>query len=386
MTRTWIGTALAFFLFFSVDCGKKGPLVLPLVKAPQKIETFALAQRGDKAILEWTNPAAYLDGSPLSEIGAVDIWLLVEEKPASGTFQKLVPDIFEKQAKLAISLKNKELSGCRKNTDESSQDFVYRHTLNPGQMAGQRLTFGMKVKDKKEKESDFSKLLSIETKALPGAPQNVKVTAFEDRLEVRWDPPSAGTGKVIEKIPATPPEKSTEKMEPVSSSGIAGYNIYRSEGQGGAVLLNSTIVTETKYDDKEFAFGQPYRYFVRASVTASSPYQESEDSETAEVIPKDIFPPAAPSGLLPVAGNDFIALSWEANREKDLAGYYLWRKTEGEAEFALLTPQPISESSYTDRAVEKGKVYTYAISVRDLSGNESPKSEPVSEIVKEKNP
>ena len=49
-----------------------------------------------------------------------------------------------------------------------------------------------------------------------------------------------------------------------------------------------------------------------------------------------------------------------------------------------MTPEPISESSYTDRAVEKGKVYTYAISVRDLNGNESPKSEAVSEIVKEK--
>jgi fibronectin type 3 domain-containing protein len=86
---------------------------------------------------------------------------------------------------------------------------------------------------------------------------------------------------------------------------------------------------------------------------------------------------------VPVTGRGFIALSWEANREKDFAGYKVWRRVEGEAEDKLLTPQLLVENAYTDAAIEKGRRYRYAISSVDRNGNESPRTETVADSLKD---
>ncbi|MCK4430951.1 MAG: hypothetical protein KAW19_06575, partial [Candidatus Aminicenantes bacterium] len=120
----------------------------------------------------------------------------------------------------------------------------------------------------------------------------------------------------------------------------------------------------------------------RASVTESSPFLESEDSEIKKISAKDTFAPASVAGLVSVAGKDVIALSWDASKEEDLAGYQVWRKVEGEDEFVLLTFEPIRENSYSDITVEKNTRYYYAITVVDESGNESQKSEIVSDVIR----
>ncbi len=56
---------------------------------------------------------------------------------------------------------------------------------------------------------------------------------------------------------------------------------------------------------------------------------------------------------------------------------------EGKDEFVLLTPQPIAENAFNDTTVEKDKRYHYAVTAQDNSGNESRKSESVSEIIKD---
>jgi fibronectin type 3 domain-containing protein len=64
-----------------------------------------------------------------------------------------------------------------------------------------------------------------------------------------------------------------------------------------------------------------------------------------------------------------IELAWERNTEADLAGYRIYRATgngpmEQLAEVSLLP-------TYSDRAVEHGKIYRYAITSVDRAGNES---------------
>ena len=66
-------------LFTFVFCGKKGPILPPIKKIPQNVEVFEIAQRGEKLILEWENPSAYADGSHLSEIAEIEIWLAERE-------------------------------------------------------------------------------------------------------------------------------------------------------------------------------------------------------------------------------------------------------------------------------------------------------------------
>ena len=99
-------------------------------------------------------------------------------------------------------------------------------------------------------------------------------------------------------------------------------------------------------------------------------------------MPKDTFAPEPPEGLVSVAGQDVLAISWDANVEEDLAGYRVWRKEEGATEFRLLTQEPIRDSAYNDREVEKGKTYAYAVTAVDHSGNESHKSKTISDRIR----
>jgi fibronectin type 3 domain-containing protein len=114
------------------------------------------------------------------------------------------------------------------------------------------------------------------------------------------------------------------------------------------------------------------------------PYLESEDSEKIEILPKDTFAPAPPKGLISVAGQDVLSITWDANTENDLDGYRVWRREEGTAEFQLMTPEAIKENAYNDRAVKKGTTYMYIVTALDKSGNESKRSKRISDRIRER--
>ena len=68
-----IGITAVLALFCS--CGKKGPILPPLVKIPKAVETAALAQIGTEFHLSWRLPTSYLDGSPIEKIEVLEIWI-----------------------------------------------------------------------------------------------------------------------------------------------------------------------------------------------------------------------------------------------------------------------------------------------------------------------
>jgi fibronectin type 3 domain-containing protein len=102
---------------------------------------------------------------------------------------------------------------------------------------------------------------------------------------------------------------------------------------------------------------------------------ESDLSDEASIVPRDIFPPAAPKGLQGSTAPNSIELNWERNTEEDLNGYRVYR---GEGNGALEKIADVTAvPSYSDRKVEHGKSYRYAITAVDQAGNESPRSAPV---------
>jgi len=175
-------------------------------------------------------------------------------------------------------------------------------------------------------------------------------------------------------------------MDQSSPANLKGFNIYRIEGGKGSRRLNESLVKGELYSDKQFVFGQIYKYFIRASATESSPHLESEDSKVVEILAKDTFAPAPPKGLISVAGQGFISLSWDANPEDDLDGYRVWREEEGEKEFIPITREIIKENAFIDRAVRSGRKYSYCVTALDRAGNESQKSEVISDRIRERCP
>lgn len=128
------------------------------------------------------------------------------------------------------------------------------------------------------------------------------------------------------------------------------------------------------YDDT-VEFGKDYSYYVQAIAPAGEGTAESEDSAAVSIKPIDTFPPAVPTGLSYILGARTIEFSWTRNTEPDLAGYRVYRAFENNS-FERVTDTR-DTTSYSDRNIEAGKHYRYAVTAIDRAGNESKMSEPL---------
>ena len=95
-------------------------------------------------------------------------------------------------------------------------------------------------------------------------------------------------------------------------------------------------------------------------------------SETLAITPADIFPPAVPGALTAEPGVGAIELAWDRNAEPDFRGYNIYRSVE-DGPFEKIASL-IEAPAYSDRQVEAGKRYRYAVTAVDQVGNESERS------------
>ena len=351
MRRT-AALALAAALCAAPGCGKKGPLLEPLVRTPQKVEALRAVQRGDRILVGWRNPDTSVDGSPLAGVSGAEVWILEQDKDRAAAGRMTAKE-FAAKARLAGTLTEDDLRG------EAGPVFAY--PLTGKAPAGLRLRFSVKVKDSRSRESEFADPVVIEPRVVPGPIRELEARVHEAGVELSWKAPEANADG---SVPAR----------------VAGYNIYRRDMAGRDKAMNAALVREPRFEDRGVPFGEPVRYLVRASASEAPPYFESADSEVREVVPEDVFPPAPPAGVVPVAGRGFVSLSWQAGRERDLAGYRVRRREEGGAEEVLLSDGLLLENAFTDTTIEKGKRYRYSMTAVDLRGNESARAETVVEV------
>ena len=92
----------------------------------------------------------------------------------------------------------------------------------------------------------------------------------------------------------------------------------------------------------------------------------------------DTTPPAAPTGLVAVAGSGAIDLNWSDNREADLAGYTVYRASQSGGPYTALNGALLAASAYSDASVTAGTTYWYVVTASDASPNESALSAEVS--------
>jgi predicted phage tail protein len=147
------------------------------------------------------------------------------------------------------------------------------------------------------------------------------------------------------------------------------------ETKSGLALLATSAAPS--YQDTSFEFGKSYLYIVRSVLTANGLSLESDDSQHVIVTPRDIFPPAAPQGLvaalLPGATPEsfVVELSWSISLETDLAGYRVYRSEQENVRGQLLTAELLLAPAYRDTSVEPGHHYWYTVTAVDHAGNES---------------
>jgi hypothetical protein len=100
------------------------------------------------------------------------------------------------------------------------------------------------------------------------------------------------------------------------------------------------------------------------------------------VTPKDQFPPAAPRSLAVIAGSGVINLIWDANVEKDVAGYLVLRGEAPSDTLQAIIKEPMTAATFRDESVRPGVRYVYAVVAVDTAGNTSGQSNRVEETAR----
>lgn len=157
--------------------------------------------------------------------------------------------------------------------------------------------------------------------------------------------------------------------QPVLCFDLAGYRIYRSEGSRFTSVAELPE-TDARWLDGGAERGTQYLYRVTALDGSGN---ESEPSETLEIVPTDITPPNPPQQLTAELEKRGVRLRWEPSPDSDVKLYVIYRSDypggKPSRELALIDGRP----TYLDRRGKAGLVY--ALSAVDTSGNEGRRQE-----------
>jgi hypothetical protein len=238
--------------------------------------------------------------------------------------------------------------------------------------------YRVRTRASRKRASADSNTATVRVYPVPERIASVQSRTTESAIELSWSAPLRTSGG--DPLPA-----------------VSGYHIYRGELDPSSADAASKDLTQpkwislltllassttTSYRDTFFDFGKTYLYVTRSVVLAGGSALESSDSPPVIVTPRDIFPPAAPQGLvaavLPGAapGSLQVDLSWSINLETDLAGYRVYRSEERGTRGQPLTPDLLPTPSYRDTSVLPGHRYWYSVTAVDRAGNESEPSAP----------
>ncbi len=342
------------------NCGKRRPPLPPVERVQQRTELLSGVQRGNQVILSWPAPLRNASDVSVQSIRRIDVYRLAEKPRAP---LGLTEEEFATRSTLIGSVTYDEIKGV-------NEVLTYTDTL---ELAGEpaRLRYAVRYVNAAGQRAAFSNFLLLEPAArIAQAPTMITTgkEVSEDAITISWQPPAANI----------------DGSSPVN---LLGYNVYRVAERESEVSLpiNDAPISGTQYQDRNFKFGEAYRYVVRAvSLGTEGGQVESLSSNSISVSPHDTFAPSAPASITVAAAPGRLSIFFPANPEADIAGYNIYRSTDPDLpkdKWNKLNPGLLTRTTFQDEKVESGKRYFYYLTAVDQVGNLSPLSEVVSETV-----
>lgn len=352
------------FALLSAGCGKRRPPLPPIERVPQRTEALSGAQRGNQVILSWPAPQRNANDESVQSIRRIDVYRLAEQPRAP---LGLTEEDFASRATLIGSVTYDQIKSATDN-------LTYTDTL---ELAGEptRLRYAVRYVNASGQRAAFSNFLVVEPAARVAQPPTIISTGnevAEETITIAWQPPAANI----------------DGSTPVN---VLGYNVYRIDDsddparEQSQTAINTSLVAGTRFADRNFKFGDTYRYIVRSvSLGTEGAQVESLNSNVLSVSPRDVFRPSAPTSITVAAAPGRLSLFFPANPEMDVAGYNIYRSTDPDLpkdKWSKLNSALLTRTTFQDEKVEAGKRYYYYLEAVDQVGNVSPPSEVVSEIV-----
>jgi hypothetical protein len=397
----------------AVGCGKKGPPLPPLVKLPVAPAGVAAARRATSVDVTVTLPASNTDGTRPANIDRVDVYAvtgplgnatedaLIKYGTKIGSVAVKAP----RDPNLTVDVDDPDTDieppegrgldqGATTHVRDAGSGVLWSAKpslppplpvkaavpppASPGPLAGPPLTPPLRQYfavgfNKRGRRGPLSARSAIPLIDAPPTPPAVAVTYDESTIALKWSvaPPVPTDNGLL-------PSRSLVGMRTTN-----GYNVYKistGPAEAGHPVLTpvETKLTAAPLDDLPFsdgnlAWGAERCYVVRAVIVVAGLAVESDATPPACVTPVDTFPPAAPKQPTAIAIIGGINLLWDANEEKDLAGYIVLRANAPGGTLTPVTPAPIDTTNFTD-TVPSGTHAVYALEAVDRAGNVSPSS------------
>ncbi len=161
---------------------------------------------------------------------------------------------------------------------------------------------------------------------------------------------------------------------------VGGYEIFAAAGREPFALRYSSELlgtpSEMNYTDLKVAEGQAHHYIVRAIDANGKP---GAFSDTVSLMLPDVTPPQSPKNVRAKSERNRIVLTWDANKESDLRGYYVERSGgEGYRDYIVLNNTPTKATSFADTLRPGTSAeFSYVVFATDRFDNRSAASEPV---------
>jgi hypothetical protein len=343
---------------------------------PQAVTDLSAEQSGNDVILAFTLPQEGVDGRVLDQVPSIEIFRDFEPRVAAGQ-QKLAPP----NPTLLLTIppgmvdRYSNAGHVRVVSALQSSDF----TAHPDGA----VVYVVRTRVSPKRDSSNSNAVSLRLHPAADPIDDLKAEVTPSAVVLTW----------------TPPQKTI--VGPAAS--VGPYRIYRAElvppPSAGASATPGPAVPATPaakkpaappalvkigetdappFSDTQAIFGATYEYSVRSIVQYSDQPIESADSNLVTVTPRDIFPPAAPTGLViifvPAQGATpaHLELSWSISPETDLAGYNVYRSEQADVPGTRQNTGLLIAPAFRDMNVQPGRRYFYSVTAVDRSGNESP--------------
>lgn len=322
MLRT-SSAALAAVSLFLTACGYIGGVQPPLANIPGDPTALAAVQRGSSLYVNFKLPELTTELKPVPGDLELDLRAGIGPKP------------WNPQQWAASARKIENPLSVKNGLAQYRFPFL--------EWTGKEVTIAARVIGANHKASGWSNVVTLPIVAPLPAPTDLAAASTAQGVRLTW------------------------------KGAAQHFRILRREGTSGDFSQVGASTTND-FVDASAQFGTNYTYLAQAYTDLGDHHEAQSDlSQALPFTPKDTFPPVVPTGLRATASATTIELSWNGNTEPDLAGYRIYRSVNGGA-FEKVGEAP-DLPTYSDKAVERGKTYRYAVTAVDKSGNESQRSE-----------
>lgn len=311
-----------------VGCGKKAPPISPESIVPARIDDLHISVINGELYLIWSRPLRNVDGTRLEDLAGFKII-----KRGRGG----------KPGEAITQLYDIPLSSPPQGAWITDKIIYFK---DPKLNEGWSYSYQVFSYNRERYYGDGSNIASISWINPPPPPENFRAQAGDHRVELFWEDEDGKEGSSRKK-----------------------YNIYRRiEGaQYPLKPINEEPISGAYFQDLQVENEKEYFYTIRTTIMQGDILIEGRSPAEIKAKPRDLTPPTPPPEITAIPREEGVFITWGAVFEKDLAGYNIYRTDKLANEKKKLNRELITDTSYIDKEIQKGRVYIYTVTAVDSS-------------------